>query len=78
MICKNCERASAVAGGYCRGCIEEQQEEMEENGFTCRYCDTLVRDEGDTCAECLQGVAEEYYDMEREDRMMREHYEKDF
>jgi RNA polymerase subunit RPABC4/transcription elongation factor Spt4 len=72
--CKNCEGALAVAGGYCQGCIEEQQEEMEWNGFTCRYCDTLVHDEGDACAECLEAIAEEYYDAKREEELIEKHF----
>lgn len=69
-VCKNCEGALAVAGSYCQGCIEELQEEMEWNGFTCRTCDTLVHDEGDACAECQLGAYEDYCDSLREEKLL--------
>ena len=72
--CKNCEGAYAQAGGLCIGCIEEANEEMEWNGFTCRTCDTLVKDEGDSCPECQMSAAEDYYDGLREEQLIEKYY----
>ena len=73
MICKNCERAYAVAGGYCVGCNEELEIEMKLNDFKCRGCnDELVKDEGDYCGECHQVMLEYQADAEKEERLFRQ------
>jgi hypothetical protein len=70
--CKNCEAAYAVASGYCLGCLEDEEIEKIMNGITCRYCDNLVKREGNTCVECAEAIAEEYYDAIREEEKCNE------
>ena len=74
MICKNCEGAYSVFKGLCHRCIEEQNEEMEFNGFTCRTCDELVHDEGELCAECHQGMLEDRADALREEQLIEKNF----